>query len=599
MPNRLEPVNLIDFTGGLNLRRSQFELKPNESPEMNNISIDPLGGIYTRWGWERWNGPDIVPEGTAWDPRRAWVHGLSDGTTIVYIAGNNTVFWAQAPGTPTTAFTNLNIAVSASPHMADWATFADDLYIAGGRLQPLRRRIGIGAVTSLTFAGSGSWNNDYLNPSNTVGPRAEVIEAHSGYLFAANIQEDGIMVPNRLRWSHPTSQGDWAQADFIDIGIGGSKITGLMSYEDHLLIFKNDSVWALYGYDAESWQLVQKSSTVGAMSPQSITRNEQAAFFYSASDKGGIYAYTGERPMEISEQIRYALERLLHPELIWVGWLGRKLWVTLPWTYEAGPTEDNAAAFVFDPSIGEGAWMYYTSQAGSLGPVVAGSGIDSMLRPLGVLRAAETRAVVRLDALDKANDQIWTYAVLGYVADTTAVALMIQGSDGLIVTGNDEEIIMGGQVGYEPFDTIYRTPWITADWPTRKKSFRRPDFVCRYTGFDHQLQVRSYRDYEELNAKRQHNLFVPAGRVAASPPSTVPGQVKAVWGTFNWNDGTMWNQEGETPTVVAPAKNGAAIRRGSSFGLCRALQLRIKGMTPYAKWGVDAVIVKVVLRRFR
>lgn len=592
MPNRLEPINLVDFTGGLNLRRNQFQLAANESPEMNNVTIDPLGGIYTRLGWERWNGPDIVPEGTTWNPRRAWVHGLSDGTMLIYIAANNKIFWAPGPAGAT--FADLGVTVAASPHMADWATFGDDLFIAGGRLQPLRRRRGLAAPVNLTFAGSGSWNDDYLTPGGTVGPRCELIEAHSGYLFAANIQEDGIMVPNRLRWSHPTSQTDWAELDFIDIDVGGSRITALMSYEDHLLIFKNDSIWALYGYDAESWQLVQKSSTSGAMSPQSVSRSESAAFFYSASDRGGIYAYTGERPVEISEPLRYAMEKLIAPDLIWVGWLGRKLWVTLPWTYD-GPTDDDSAVFVYDPSVGgRGAWTYFTSKSGSLGPVVAGSGIDAMLRPLGVLRVAETNAVVRLDALDKAADAVWQFAVLGF----TDAEAKPPDNEGYILTGAGEEIIMSKAVGDEPFDTVYRTPWITADWPTRKKSFRRPDFVCRYTGFDHDLQVRSYRDYEELSAKRQHTLFVPAGRIIPSVPGP-PGQVAAIWNTFNWNDGTLWNQTGDAPVVVGNAKQGASIRRGSSFGLCRALQLRVQGMTPRAKWGVDAVVVKVVMRRFR
>ena len=55
MANRLEPVNLADFTGGLNLRRNQFQLAPNESPEMNNINVDPLGGIYTRTKAVNWS----------------------------------------------------------------------------------------------------------------------------------------------------------------------------------------------------------------------------------------------------------------------------------------------------------------------------------------------------------------------------------------------------------------------------------------------------------------------------------------------------------------------------------------------------------------
>lgn len=592
MPNRMEPINLIDFTGGLNLRRNQFQLSPNESPEMRNIAIDPLGGIYTRLGWDRWS-PDIVASESPWDPRRAYLSQLSDGTDIIYVAANNTIFAAGSDG----VFTDLALTAESVTSMADFAAYGDDTYIALGRDNQMARRHRTDAPVLLTLGGAGSWNDDYLTPVHGVAPSSELVEAHSGYLFVANIEEDGVTLPNRLRWSHPTSPDDWAQADFIDIETGGNKITALMTYEDHLLIFKPDSIWALYGYDAESWQLVQKSMTIGATSPQVVTRNEQAVFFYSQSDRGGIYAYTGERPVEVSEQLRYAMESLIHPELIWVGWIGRKLWVTLPWTY-TGPTADNVAVFVFDPSVGErGAWTYYMSQSSSLGPIVAGSNTDTQIRPLGVLRSAEVPCVVRLEAHDRAADTVWDVAVLGFINALAASP----NNEGFIVTGNDEEIIMSGMPGDQPFETVYRTPWVTADWPTRKKSFRRPDFVCRITGTDHELQVRSFRDYEEVQAKRQHTLTVPAG--APLPPSTSgpPGQVAAIWGRFRWNDGTRWNQPGTVPPTQGPIgqKQGASIRRGSSFGLCKALQLRVQGLTPAARWGVDAIILKVVMRRFR
>lgn len=591
MVNRAEPINLIDFTGGLNLRKNQFQLAGNESPEMINISIDPLGGIYTRHGWHRWS-ENIVPEGDPWDPHRAYLIQFSDGVDMVYVAANNTVFWANPAG----VFTDLGISADAVPHMADFDAFGDDVYIACGRENQLVRRRRDLAPVLLTEAASGTWNDDYLNPAGGVGPKAELIEAHSGYLFAANLTEDGVVMPNRLRWSHPTSPEDWAQADYIDIDIGGSKITALRSYEDHLLIFKNDSVWALYGYDADSWQLVQKSATVGAPSPQAVSRNEQVVFFYSPSDRGSVYAYGGERPMEIGTQLRRALESLTRPDLVWVGWIGRRLWVTLPWTY-AGPTDEDAGVFVFDPSVGNGAWTYYAAQSGSLGPIVAGSNVDSQIRPMGVLRSNEVPCVVQLTAIEQAADEIWEFTMLGYAASSSPSAEL-----GFIVTGNDAEtgaeIILDGIPGVEPFETVYRTGWITADWPTRKKSFRRPNFICRYTGYDHNLQVRSYRDYEEVSARRQHTLTVPAGRIVSGPPGGT-GQVAAVWNTFNWNDGTLWNQEGSPPVVTSPGKEGASIRRGSSFGLCRALQMRIKGTTPKARWGIDAIILKVVMRRFR
>src|SRR5688572_16574029 len=87
MANRLEPINITDFRGGLNLRKDQLQIAENESPEMVNISLDPEGGIRTRDGWQRWNDADIVdPDVTDWDPQRAWAHQLANGTDVVYIA---------------------------------------------------------------------------------------------------------------------------------------------------------------------------------------------------------------------------------------------------------------------------------------------------------------------------------------------------------------------------------------------------------------------------------------------------------------------------------------------------------------------------------
>jgi len=213
--------------------------------------------------------------------------------------------------------------------------------------------------------------------------------------------------------------------------------------------------------------------------------------------------------------------------------------------------------------------MYFTALrllpdvSGSVGPIVGHSNADSEPTPLGVMRGLP--CVVRLNWIDDAYDKILQDNVLG--TETGAY----------IVTDTNAEIVLVGPFNQQPFLTVYRTPWVTADWPTRKKSWRRPDFVCRETGFTHELQVRSYRDYEETQPKRQYNLEVP---------STGGG---ARWGEFSWGDGTLWG----------PAKQGARIRRGSSFGMCRALQLRVAGATEMHKWGVDAIVLKVVLRRFR
>lgn len=570
MPTRLEPLNLVDFTGGLNVRSNQFQLAENESPELANVTIDPLGGVYTRKGWERWTtvtDVDFPVDPDDWDPRRAYLTQLADGTDLIFVAAGDTI-WTTDGGAE---FVDAAIPCVASTHLADFATFGDDTYIACGWTNDTWRRRGVADPVDVDAYSTGNFNNDYLNPIHDVFPRAELVEAHAGYAFVAYTGEAGTPYPNRIRWSHPTSQDDWAENDFLDIGIGGSHITALMSYEDHLLIFKDDSVWALYGYNSESWQLVQKSSTIGAKGPQGVTRNEQAVFFYSASDIGGVYAYVGERPQEISLQLRQAFTSLIQPELVWVGWAARKLWVTVPWTYD-GPTADNASVLVYDPAVGEGAWTYYTSGVGSLGPLVGGSNIDSQTRPLGVLRDTNRPCVVALESRLSADDVIAGEAVLG--ASLSGEVWDIP----MIVTDGGDAILASGTSGTVPFETYYRTPWLTAGWPTRKKSWRRPDFVCRRTDADHRLQVQSFRDYEEIATRRRSIVEI----------LTAGGGT--VWGAFDWNDGSEWGRG---------ATAGATIRRSGSFGMCRALQLRISSITPGARWGIDAIIAKYVMRRFR
>jgi hypothetical protein len=496
------------------------------------------------------------------------MHTLSDGTSNVYIAANGTIIGTTTTATPE----DLEIPCSASTHLADFAAMGDTVYIACGRELVGYKRDDVSTPVALTAVGAGTWNDDYTTPVGGHMPQAELCESHAGYLFVANTEEDGVDHPNRIRWSHPTSQGDWAEFDYIDILSEGSAITALMSFQDHLLVFKSDGLWAIYGYNLESWQVIKKSTTIGTPGPQAVTRSETAVFFYSSSDHGSIYAYAGEMPTEISPQLRRSFSQITHHELIWVGWLRRKLWVTVPWDF-SGPKEDSAGAFVFDPSVGEnGCWMFYTSQGGGLGPLVGGTNSDSSSRPMAVFRATEDPNVMLLDANEQTAHDV--------ISNTSGVAVIASGGDvwnpSVLVTDTGEIIVVSGMPGVFPYRTIYRTPWLTAGWPTRKKSFRRPDFVCRRTGLTHALQIQSYRDYEEANARRQHAMVID-------------GQGTTVWGEFDWGDGSEWG---------AGRVAGNRVVRGGSFGLCKALQVRITNLTPGARWGIDAIVMKLVLRRF-
>src|SRR5215471_8011123 len=124
--NRLQPVDLTDFTGGLNLRRDQFQLAPNESPDMLNVDCDPRGGFYTRKGWQRWNVDDVIdPTANAWQPRNALNHNLANDDQTIYVVNNHVLYAAQNDGVFSVV---ASVNGQATPHQVDMATWGDYVY---------------------------------------------------------------------------------------------------------------------------------------------------------------------------------------------------------------------------------------------------------------------------------------------------------------------------------------------------------------------------------------------------------------------------------------------------------------------------------------
>ena len=556
MTNRLEPINLVDFNGGLNLRANQFQLADNESPEMLNVEIDPRGGFYSRQGWTR---RDEVPITTgAWDPRNAFFHTLSTGTQILYLANEGQIYsaigaglFAVVPGIP----------VTANPHLCDFCAWGDVMYVACGATEQSAKRTGTGAMALVAQVGPGTWQDDYTNPVTPGLPSAEFIEAHSGYLFAAYIEEGTTIFPNRIRWSHPNQPEYWAEEDFIDLQADGSYITGIISFRDHLLIFKEHSMWALYGYDEASWQLVQVSATVGATALSTITRSSTAVYFYCSRNSPGIYGYAGDEPTEVSEALRVPFAEMTEIHEVFLGWSKHRLWVSVPWNYN-GATTDTVSAFVFDTKVEDGAWVMHSSIRGAPGPYFAGA--RSLTYPMAAIRGIP--AVMELESDESGFDNI---------NFSDALAAHPSAVDTIGTPAGDTIVLLGTAVTMP--ESYYRTRWHDAGWPTRKKSWRRPDYILREYGADYQVRVQSYRDHKET-VRRVHVVEVSGAGSSG------------LWGEFDWNDGTLWGQ----------AETSGVIERGSSFGLAKAIQLRFQGPNaPLSRWGVDAIVLKYVARRFR
>jgi len=556
----LQTIDIDRFDGGLNRWRNQFSIERNESPLMLNMEIDPRGGFYTRKGWSRWNADDAIATVANWSPRNTFFHLLSTGSYVVYVANNALI--EAAPSSA--AFATLaiagptNIVPTASPHLADFAAWGDYVYIACGNATATHRRNGTATPTAATDA-FGNYNDDYTTP-DAIGsgamPRCEFIETHGGYVFCAYTKESTVF-PNRLRWSHPSQPENWATLDFLDISAGGGKITGLRSFQDHLLIFKTDSVWALYGYDSESWQLVRVSTTAGAPNTTAITASETAVYFFSAAERGSIFAYNGSGPpVLISQNLRTVLEDLTTPNDVWLAWAGKRLWCSLPWTYD-GVVANQSTVFVFDPQVGNGAWTAHRPALGHVKSIVENADA-SIGYPLASVNGSSGAAcLVKLDFNDAPVDTI--------LEDLTL----------------------------SPADCYYYTGWQHAGWPERRKSWRRPRFVIDQVDETVEIDLDIYFDYDEGAPMRSHVLSATSRGTAFWRET---GSLET--NGFEWGDGTLWGAGGAEGSEIVRAV--PATQDLSGLGVNRAVQLRVSTNAEYAgkAWGVNLITLKYILRRF-
>jgi hypothetical protein len=590
MANRLEPIDLVSFVGGLNLRRNQFQLADDESPDLLNVDVDPRGGFYTRQGWARWNPSDVVTVATAttWQPRNAFVHDTSTpGTQYVYVVNGPEVYIGDGAG----AFTNLSTLPDATgdPHRVDFSAWGDDVYMALGAATGVWRQNLVAAPAAMDV---DDWS-EIDAPNTGTFPSSTYIEDHGGYMWCADTLETGIRRRNRVRWSHPGVPDAWRQDDFLDIDQGGGYITGLMSFNDHLVVFKTTGIWAIYG-DANlgTQQINNPSEHIGANALTGITKSSQAVFFHSTFEGGGIFAYTGGQPVLISEALRPAFEAMHAPHNVFVSWAGRRLWVAVPWHKDQGEKPDPTTLFVYDADVGNGSWTMYRSEYGAVATVLDGSDTEGRY-PLAAFWSPSTAALVTLDFNLEAYDALLLNQTIGVTPGTDP----LDPPDYLVTGGDDEVIVGGGTFQGQEFASYYRTRWLHAGWPDRKKSWRRPTFICREVPQDTDLLVEVYRDYDEANIARSRTLHLRSGGGSYWSDTgfdsvDVPG--------FDWTElggadpsgrGADWGQ----------AASGSRLIRGGSMGAAKAVQMKIQasGVSPRKKWGVDAIVAKIVMRRFR
>jgi hypothetical protein len=479
-----------DFTGGLNLNAEQFRLGENESPDLLNVDIDRRGGFQLRRGVQRVNAT-----ATAWGEFGSSIGFDSPhGSYLVGYTGRRV---ASSTGGNFTWVDNANWAAETELAPSRFAVMRDELYMTTGTLK-LRNHVwtGTGSASALTASTTGQWQETFAASGNHQ-PQALCIASHGGYMWVGHVDEgvDGRH-PNRVRWSHPNQPRRWRSLDYVDVDIGkdNDSITALVPFTDHLLVFKKHSMYAIYGYDADTFQVVTLSNNVGAASQEAVVSTPSGVFFWH--DLDGLWVYGGDgAPTYAFDKLREAIRALDIPRAYsaktHVGWVQDRVWVSVPW----GAATTRSMTFVLDPLLG--AWTRYDLALSGFSTALGGR------------------------------------AFAGNVGQNRMVELEVESA----VT----DLFNATQVH---IDSYYRTRWVDDGGTIVPKRWRRPEFVI-HGGSVEALKVDVFIDWNPADPRR---VFFLQGASTGT---------NATWNVTDWDE-AAWGFEGEYDVLVRGGSIGLA-----------------------------------------
>jgi hypothetical protein len=118
-------------------------------------------------------------------------------------------------------------------------------------------------------------------------------EENSSALYYGNISKLGYFPRNQLGLSFTPANYTAGKNNIIYVGQDdGDKITNIVSFYDRLLIFKENNVYALYGFDESDFYVkkIEYTERIGCVSKRGAVVKDNFCYFI---DKSGIYRTNG------------------------------------------------------------------------------------------------------------------------------------------------------------------------------------------------------------------------------------------------------------------------------------------------------------------
>jgi len=404
-----------------------------------------------------------------------------------------------------------------------------------------------GDAASFVYDGTTASNlASNINGSAGNYPIAKYTCHWNNFAWVAHTKEGGTAHANRIRWSKVDDPESWQDYDYIDVKCRRTRrrsVRLLVPYADRLLIFKTNSVHALYGNSAETFQLVPLSQDVGSVSLSSPVSTPYGVFFWY--DRQGVWVYNGERFVWVFEKLQPAIDdgRLQFTNPPQLAWFKNRLHVSVDWS-ETSELLTSRRVLVYDPTLGSGgAWTM--------------TDIDANV----------------LLTFAPPNDQ---QTLLGSCLTNT----------GRVVEMEQERQSDFYGTTTSHITSSYTTSWLVGKNPIVRKRWGKPRIV---TSSDSTVALTAnlYTDYDTANFKKSMPFGVQTSGAVSSTWASGPGPVG---GTGVWDTG-VW--AGEPNTTITQ------IERLPTLGTAKAIQMKIDGPTNDEAWEVNAMAFTYLHRRLR
>lgn len=331
-------LKIINPGKGLNVQTSDNLIDNREASDLQNIQFVESGGVSKRFGFRQFgdnlaNNPRGI--GTYTDSSGNRYAVCIDGTALKYTTGST---WSTSTGSTFTADKTVTYTQARGL-----------LYIWNGT------------------EGGSSFNGSAVSRPGTM-PKAKFALFYKSYHFASGV--DGQL--NRLYISELTDAGDFTNAaaastlnnstevpgatvfddtaatnpaQFIDIDKDdGDKITGLTTFQDSVMIFKERSIHQLTLDSSGTPSVALITRSTGCVSHRSIENAENDVFFLS---RKGVYVLGNEpqffsaiRTNELSARVSPRIKLISEASLGLVSaiYFDYKYWMAVP---EGGTTANN------------------------------------------------------------------------------------------------------------------------------------------------------------------------------------------------------------------------------------------------------------------